>query len=153
MYLLPILSLIFTDTDPICTSNVTSPLFPGQVVTYKCEVAYRGGLEPQMDWLGPHGLADSVLDESVPGELVKKTIIVTAGVENNGWAYKCRIYFNGPEDPGERYSMNAPTYEYNYTAPALDVLCKHMQLFPDLINTSSFIMFISVSNENQKKNI
>ena len=78
-------------------------------------------------WCGfdPHGLPGSVIDESIPGEHVKKSVIVPAQVKSNGWTHKCHIYFNGPQDPGEHYATNAPSYEYIYRSPALDIQCKH----------------------------
>ena len=117
-------AFIFTHTDPICTANMTNPVLQGDVIAYTCEVSYRGGLKPKVVWLDPHRL-DSIIDESIPGERVKKTIIVTAGVGSNGRIYKCRIYFNPPNDPGAYSATNAPAYEYYYKSPALDVRCKY----------------------------
>ena len=117
---------------------MTNPLLQGDVIAYTCEVAYRGGLEPQMVWFDPHGLADSVIDESIPGERLKKSVIVLARVKSNGWTHKCHIYFNGPQDPGEHYATNAPSYEYIYRSPALDIQCRlSISFLPDLIDTKS----------------
>ena len=105
---------------------MTEPLVEGEVIRYTCEVVYRGGLEPQMKWSGPHEFADFMTNESVPGERVKKSIHVRAGVSNNGWKYDCHIYFNAPQNPpNPNYATNAPTYKYNYTSPPLVVHCKY----------------------------
>ena len=128
--------LTVLDSAPTCTVNDTGPFLPGQkpneAVMYTCEVAYRGGLEPQMEWFGPNGTAagsiEGVIDQSVPGELAKTIIIVRLNPTGwvvpstvQGWTHEARIYFNVPDNPGAGYARNAPDFVYSYKSPPLVV--------------------------------
>ena len=113
--------LCFTDTEPVCTINLSGSITDGDQVTLSCDVTYTTNISPlMMTWTDSQGQPVVSNTNRNQTDRITSSIGVRATAPSLA-EYTCTSYFSAPTGLPSTAS-NTPEYRHVWTSPVITVL-------------------------------